>query len=362
MNKLKGFFKKKESIKTYDDFWLWFAKHEKEFSSVVKQGEKIETLFFDKLSSKLDELRSGYFFLVGMHDKNTIELVITADGNIKNIVFVEELIEKAPSIAGWMFTAHKPEMDINNLGIRMNDFQFDKETLYFFPNENPDYPDEIDISITHTKMTMENKEDMTNGIYIFLDNYLGELSFINDIDNLKIAAGEEITEDLIPISKLKDYINWRQKEFIEKHEGVRYNTENDEYSLLEAELENEQKLLATVNSSLLKWDGKASHPWISVMTLKYKATNSSGMPGNGDSTLLNEIEDEIMLELKDHEGYLNIGRQTAKNEREIYFACKDFRKPAKVFHDIQQKHANRFEIEYDIYKDKYWASFERFGG
>jgi hypothetical protein len=60
------------------------------------------------------------------------------------------------------------------------------------------------------------------------------------------------------------------------------------------------------------------------------------------------------------EGFLNIGRQTAKNVREIYFACKDFRKPSKLLDKIQKEYANEFEITYDIFIDKYWNSFDRF--
>jgi hypothetical protein len=64
--------------------------------------------------------------------------------------------------------------------------------------------------------------------------------------------------------------------------------------------------------------------------------------------------------LQDKDGYLNIGRQTANNEREIYFACKDFRKVSKVFYEKQTKYSDKFEIEFDIYKDKYWQTFEKF--
>jgi hypothetical protein len=67
-----------------------------------------------------------------------------------------------------------------------------------------------------------------------------------------------------------------------------------------------------------------------------------------------------MAELKDFEGYLNIGRQTAKNVREIYVACRDFRKPSKVLFEVQKKHARQLKVSYDIYKDKYWQSFNRF--
>jgi hypothetical protein len=84
------------------------------------------------------------------------------------------------------------------------------------------------------------------------------------------------------------------------------------------------------------------------------------MPDNKTYELLNEFEEQIMEELKDFEGYLNIGRQTADNSREIYFACKDFRQPSKVLHNLTKKYSSKLNIEYNIYKDKYWQSFERF--
>ena len=84
------------------------------------------------------------------------------------------------------------------------------------------------------------------------------------------------------------------------------------------------------------------------------------MPHKDDYQLLDSIQEEILQELKDQDGYLNIGRQTADNERELYFAGKDFRLPSKVFYNILQAYSDRFEIEYEIYKDKYWQSFEKF--
>jgi hypothetical protein len=129
---------------------------------------------------------------------------------------------------------------------------------------------------------------------------------------------------------------------------------------LEAELESGNMLLAVINTNLLEWDRQASHPWLAVMTLKYDGSKNNGMPNNSDYELLGSIEDEILLSLKDNDGNLNIGRQTANNERDIYFACKDFRKASKVFYETQKKYGDKFEIEYDIYKDKYWQTFERF--
>jgi hypothetical protein len=103
MSFLKNIFKKKEKpIKSYEDFWDWFRENEKFFFGVVKGRGDVKRFFFDKLSVKLNELRPGFFYLVGMPGKNTVELILTADGIVKNIAFAEELVKAAPRIDGWL--------------------------------------------------------------------------------------------------------------------------------------------------------------------------------------------------------------------------------------------------------------------
>lgn len=361
MNFLKNIFAKKDNpIKSTEDFWNWFQKNEKTFFNVVKEGGNIEKDFFDKLSPKLKELKDGLFYLAGMYADKTAELVITPEGAIKNIAFVERLIESAPKIAGWKFTALKPALDITDVGIEMAGYKFGKENMSFYSNENSNYPDEIDITIVHNDLNDENKSTIINGTYIFLDNYLGELNFVTTIDNLTVVCKREAAKELVPMEKLKAFLIWRQKEFIEKYEGLRYNTENDNYTALEAKLKNGNKLLAVINKDLLEWDSKASHPWILNIEIKYDGKNTNGMPNENTYKLLNEIEDNITAELKDFESYLNVGRQTADSMREIYFACKDFRKPSEILFQILDNYSTKIDISFDIYKDKYWKSFNRY--
>jgi hypothetical protein len=361
MGLLKNLFgSKEEPITSYHDFWSWFQKNEKDFYRCVEQHSNIEKNFFDKLSPKLNELKEGFLFLTGMYDDNTVELILTADGTIKNFVFVEELVQAAPVLKGWKFTALKPAMDINDVSIEMDGLKFGSENLSFYSNDLAQYPDEIDITIVHNDLNEENRSAFINGTYIFLDNYLGELDFATNIDNLEVVGKKEAIKELVPIGKLKDFLIWRQKEFIEKYDGIRLNTEKDNHSILEARLPNGNGLIAAINTDLLKWDKKGSHPWVLSIELKYDGTNNNGMPGKDSIALLEEIEDDILKELKDADGYLNIGRQTSDGQREIYITCKDFRKPSKVLHAIERKYADRIELSYEIYKDKYWQSFNRF--
>ncbi|TEB41276.1 DUF695 domain-containing protein, partial [Flavobacterium circumlabens] len=142
-------------------------------------------------------------------------LVLTPDGVIKNIYIIEELVNAAPRIEGWKFTALKPPVDIKNVVIEFENFKLNADNLKFYPTINKDYPDEIDLTIVYDHFTEDKKQLITNGVYIFLDNYLGELQSVTLIDNMKMSGNDGISEELIPIEKLKDYLIWREKEFVE---------------------------------------------------------------------------------------------------------------------------------------------------
>ncbi|MFN7328187.1 MAG: DUF695 domain-containing protein, partial [Bacteroidota bacterium] len=80
----------KKPIKTKNDFWVWFEKNQKYFFKTIENHHNIERDFFDKISPKLKELNDGVFYLAGMCDDTTAELILTPDGVIKNIAFIEE--------------------------------------------------------------------------------------------------------------------------------------------------------------------------------------------------------------------------------------------------------------------------------
>lgn len=359
MGFLSNLFNKKEDekINSNADFWNWFQKHEKTFFKITESEENINN-FHAPLGEKLNELREGYFFLSGMLNDDTAELIITADGNIKNLVFVEQLIADAPAIKGWKFTAHKPALDIENVNISMNGYTFSDETLSFYAKENKNYPDEIDIVVVNTDYTEENKEKVTVGTQIFLDNFLGEINFATTIDTISVIGKNDAKQELIPVEKLKAYLIWREKEFVEKYEGVRHNTDDDTYTLYDYKHDN-YPVIANMNSDLLHWEDKASYPWIIKISIAYDGSYNNGMPNQMISALVDSAGDKITEQLENSNEYLYIGRETGCDTRDIFYACKDFRKPSLIV-DFSIKQQTRFNITYTIYKDKYWLTFKSF--
>jgi len=103
-----------------------------------------------------------------------------------------------------------------------------------------------------------------------------------------------------------------------------------------------------------------SHQWLLEVEIKYDSSTTNGMPDNTTYELLDEIEDKLMFQFEGDYGFLNIGRETGNSVRIIYIACKDFRKAAKAIGLVAQHFASRITINYDIYKDKYWRTLNRY--
>lgn len=351
---------KDKPIENYDDFWQWFVSQAPLFHKIVRSKDTtaIESNVFPPLSEKLSQLKDGYFFLVGMVDESTVDMIFTADGNPKNIPFVEDLVAEAPDIPGWIFRSSKPAS--SGFHLNMGDISIREDSLSFYPDDDPEMPDLISIILVHEAFGGQNAEQARSAGHLFLENYLGEINFLTDVDRLKYCAPNEAEKDLIPIEALPNYLETRQALYVEKYEGVRVFTENDNYSVMDGVSRSGNPLVATVNTDLLNWDKKASHPWMLVVTIPYNG-HTNGLPDGKTADQLNEIEDSLSQELTDANGYLNIGRQAADNERDIFFACTDFRAPARAAYRLQQRYKDSFALEYDIFKDKYWQTVRHFG-
>lgn len=115
-------------------------------------------------------------------------------------------------------------------------------------------------------------------------------------------------------------------------------------------------VLAVINTSLMSWDAKASHPWLLTITIDYPADPTTGFANDADFRKMDELEDQLDALLPAHEGYLNIGRETGGGQRQIFVACREFRKPARVLSALTSAYLPWLQVSYDLYKDKYWRA------
>jgi len=350
----------KNNKNPYQEFWDWFNNHAQEFYNIIKSGNQVEEKFINLFAPELAKIEPHVFFLVGIEEDKNAELIFTPDGRIQNVIWAEKLAASAPEIPNWKFRALKPASNNINFAIRMHDLNFDKDNIMFFPVIHQDYPDKIDLMFVYEHYHVEAHDDIINGIFIFLDNFLGEETMIESIDKIDVTGPQSTQEELIPLDKLRDYINWREKEFVEKYQDVRHDPIEDQFTAFEGTIEGDKTILSTFNTSILNWEHKASHPWILVIMINYEPENESGFPNSETYKSISNLEDDIENQLPGLDGYIFLGSETVDGLRETFIACREFRKVTEIIDQLLLKYASQLNINYEFYKDKYWQSFERY--
>lgn len=364
MNFLKKIFGSKESIShetdklTIKEFWAWFTDNQSKFHEAVKSKSNIQFEFIEPVFNKLNQIRHGAFILAGMVDEDKAELIFTAEGNLLYFPYISSIVDAAPEFLNWKFTAFKPAMESSSFGIEMRNKSFTTENIFFYPENDENYPDEISIKLTYADSYDDDQVDLIeNGTFIFVENYIGEIKMATQIDKLEFEHKVNSEIELNPISKLTDYIKWRVKEFTEKYEGTIHDSDNANYSSMEWETEN-NAIVGVVNADLIKWDKKASHPWIMIITIKFDEHENNGMPSEGALKSYYDFEDKLRELLPDKEGYVHVAQTTGLGKREIYYASKDYVRPIQVLENFKTE--VEFEYEIEVFKDKYWKSMKHF--
>jgi hypothetical protein len=364
MNIFKRLWGKDDSSSGKEAFWTWFLNNEQTFYPILqgRDHQRVNDRFIEKVMPRLQALNKEFYCEAGMFNETIAELVISAEGDIKSFVWAEELVSAAPQLDNWRFTALKPATGAA-MSLSMDGYEFNSGNISFYYEEDPQYPDEIDLILVHKDYTEANKTTITHGTLLFLDSLLGELDAATLIDSVAVKSAGPAGKAPHPMEKLNDFLIWKEKEFIEKYHATRHDTERDQYSILEATDEDGLVSVAAVDTDLLGWDAKASHPWMMLIEIDYQKTNglgNNGMPNDKHIRLMSAMEQELTEELTDSAGYLNLGRQTYKGKRTIYLACKEFRTASKKASELILAHKKDLSCTYDIYKDKYWRTMNAF--
>lgn len=365
MKFIKNIFSKKKEQQltsksqiTIVEFWNWFMENQSRFHRAVKEQNNIQFEFINPVFNKLNQIKEGAFLLTGMMDENKAEIVFTAEGNLLNFPYISEIVDSSPELENWQFTAFKPSMDFPDFGINMGTKSFSTDNIKFYPNIDSNYPDQIDIKLVFTEeYGEEEKELIENGTFIFVENYLGELKLATQVDKISVEHHIDTSEELNPVSKLNEYINWREKEFEEKYIGTVHNSDESNYSSLEWD-KGDKGIIGVVNSDLIRWDKKASHPWIMVITIEFDENENNGMPNQEALQTYYQFEDKLRELLPDKDGYVHVAQTTGLGKREIYYANKEFVKPIQILDQMKNKVNFKYSIE--AFKDKYWQSMKHF--
>jgi hypothetical protein len=340
-------------------FWQWFVDNEHRFRKLEKNDSDQALSFLEELIQQMQPYNPYLKALAGPDNNGNFELIITSDGDIALFCKVEELIKAAPVVAGWVFTAHKPALGFEGISIDLYGLQFSTDTTSFYPVVQDDYPDEVNIVITHSGYNKEMDDHFQAGGMIYLENGLGEVNTATKIDNYEtgpVPAADKGVE-VIPVTKLHEYLNWREKEFVEKYESVPAERP-DTYHLLEAEDRDGKKMLLTVNMDCRYWDKKPAYSWLLQVNINYTG-DENGFPSEDQLIALQTLEEEMFMLLPGDRTIL-AGNKTYDNCRNIYFYVSDYKTTAAVLSQYVEGKETMYEIVFFIRRDKYWRVMEQY--
>lgn len=361
MNHLETFNQQMESV--YKDFWDWFQLHEEElYNSLKKLPLEHKDEWVELLDIKLLAIKKGIYYVFGktIENINHIELIFTTDGLIENFVFVEELVASAPGLPRWNFTALLPQMEIDELKFEIENISFEASKIHFYDLWNEDYPDLIDLVITHSDYSEDKKELFLEGLISYMDCVLGEKKSVTMVDSFVISHPDDAKKELVPIKKLNDYLLWRKKEFIENYRSPHYEKKERQYIVFQALKDKEPTYIGFINMDIvMNYENKPSYPWLLFIRLEYPG-NENGLPLDKDAEAINIIEKELVISLTEEMNNLYLGNEKHNHLSEFFVACSEFKNSSKTAQMLIQKYGTAFRMSYVIYKDKYWKTFDKY--
>lgn len=200
------------------DFWKYFTANQAKFLFVNEVDESERDKMMDELMSELHKYSPNLYFLIGNNQENSDqELIITADGDQDYFQQVIELVEAAPALKDWKFTAFKPAIGFEFI-IEFEEIQFNPSESWFIPLASPTHPDEIGLRICYNEYDPEREQDFLSGTLILLDNALGEKQMAEEIQYVEVGQlpEEPSEEGFIPLTELPSFLYWVKSKGSEK--------------------------------------------------------------------------------------------------------------------------------------------------
>ena len=194
-------------------FWDWFLKNNFRYRSLNQITDKyLKENLLNELLEHLHDYSGHLYYEIGGFANEAQELVISAEGKKEYFNEVERLIEEAPSISSWKFTAFKQPSD----SLFVTEYEglvLDPKLMWFEPLDNENDPSVLGLVVYLKNYTKRHKELFVVGVFKVLDTLLGEKSTALNIQYLdinKLPANPK-KKGLIELVDLPKYISWRNK-------------------------------------------------------------------------------------------------------------------------------------------------------
>ena len=202
--------------KTAEHFWSWFSDHKTKLKSLRELHPKEQKHYTFWLDWHLRFYAPGleYILIFPKRKKKKMEFIISAKGNPEYFSTAINLVNAAPSLWNWKFTALiQPRQDYDDMEAGLDkpyifqDITLKKSELKFIPFEY-DGQKKIDMIVYLKNFTIySHNNNLLQLVYMMIQDLLGEKSMHENINFVQLAQSSDEEEELICLYDLQCYID-----------------------------------------------------------------------------------------------------------------------------------------------------------
>ena len=203
-------------MKSINTFWNWFQDNNQNIKNVFNETPKNQKHIFFWLNKHLHYYCKEIDFIIAFPKKPTdkSELIITANGNPTYFKQVTDLVDNAPKLRTWKFTAFiQPKENIEKIieGLD-NPYIFPEITIKtseikFLPLGYDEESKKIDITVYLKNYNIHcDTRTWEQALYIIMQDLLGEKMLFQSINFVQLAQMPD-KEELIELYDLQFFID-----------------------------------------------------------------------------------------------------------------------------------------------------------
>lgn len=217
-----------------EKFWQWFEDHNEQLIALGDLDEKGRESLLNALQYQLTKYCDGLGYELGEATQEGRTLTFTAEGDTDLFRYVVELVDAAPDLDWWQFTAFKQPMG-TDLRVRFDKMLFETKKMWFQQLECEEEPEMLGLRIAvapacgergpaggnaqkggggqqHTDRATptSDDEDFQVGVYVTLEALLGEFdcaTLIGYMETVPVPA-EPFKAGFQPLDDLPQFVEW----------------------------------------------------------------------------------------------------------------------------------------------------------
>lgn len=204
-------------MRKINTFWNWFQDNNQTIKNLINETPKMQKHLYFWLNRHLGYYCKELDFIIifPKKEKEKAELIITASGNPEYFTQVTELINKAPGLRHWKFTAFiQPTENIDKIIEGLDEpYIFQEITLKtsdikFLPLAYDEKTKKLDIMVYLNNYNIHcDTKTWNQAIYIIMQDLLGEKALYQNINFVQLAQMPNNNNESIELYDLQLYID-----------------------------------------------------------------------------------------------------------------------------------------------------------